>query len=62
MAVVADELESRDVIMIRSKENLGMAQQQMSKYANRRRRQVEFVVGDRVFLKVRPFRHTSMSG
>lgn len=60
MATVADELESWDAILIHLKENLGKAQLQMFKYANKCRRQVEFAVGDRVSLKVHPIRQTSM--
>ncbi|XP_051120403.1 uncharacterized protein LOC127244109 [Andrographis paniculata] len=61
MAAVADVLSSRDVMINHLKKNLEQAQQQMTKYANKRRRALVYVVGDRVCLKVRPHRQTSVA-
>lgn len=58
---MAEELTCRDVVLRHLKENLAQAQQQIVRFANRRRRELEFDVGDRVFLKVRPYRQTSIA-
>ncbi|TYK30353.1 valine--tRNA ligase [Cucumis melo var. makuwa] len=41
-------------------EHLKNAQDKMKKYADMKRRQVKFLVGDLVFLKIRPYRQTSL--
>lgn len=58
---MADVLGSRDVMLSRLKGNLERAQQLMVKQANKHRREVEYRVGDKVFLKVHPYRQTSVS-
>lgn len=55
VAAVAEELSGWDAMLHRLKGNLEKAQQQMVKFANRHRRELEFSVGDRVFLKVGPY-------
>ncbi|CAH9076384.1 unnamed protein product [Cuscuta epithymum] len=60
VAAVADVLGSRDVMLKRLKENLQIAQQRMATQANKHRRDVTFQVGDKVFLKVRPHRQTTL--
>lgn len=61
ITAVAEELSGRDAVLRCLKGNLVRAQQQMVKFANRRRRELEFSVGDRVFFKVRPYRQTSVA-
>ena len=39
------------------KEHLRIAQEKMKKYTDLKRREVEYQVGDMVFLKIRPYRH-----
>lgn len=41
------------------REHLGLAQDKMKKYADQKRRDVEYQVGDLVFLKIRPYRQLS---
>lgn len=60
VAAVVETLCSRDEVLRRLRENLLRAQQEMTKQANKHRREVQFEVGDRVFLKVRPFRRQSL--
>ncbi|KAL2232627.1 UNVERIFIED_CONTAM: Transposon Ty3-G Gag-Pol polyprotein [Sesamum indicum] len=43
------------------KDNLHQAQQKMKQYADKKRTEREFQVGDEVFLKLQPYRQTSMS-
>ncbi|KAL0419043.1 UNVERIFIED_CONTAM: hypothetical protein Sradi_1317800 [Sesamum radiatum] len=43
------------------KHNLHQAQQRMKTYANRKRIEKEFEVGDEIFLKLQPYRQTSFS-
>lgn len=42
------------------KEHLRDVQERMKKFADRKRREVEFEVGDLVYLKLRPYRQSSM--
>lgn len=42
------------------KEHLRAAQERMKKFVVRKRREVEFAVGDWVFLKLRPYRQVSV--
>lgn len=53
-------LQERDRMLGVLKENLQSAQEKMKKNADRKRREVEFMVGDLVFLKIRPYRQTSL--
>lgn len=43
------------------RENLIKAQERINKYANRRRKEREFAVGDMVYLKIQPYKNTSFS-
>ena len=59
-------LEERDRILDEmkrhlSKAHLSKAQQIMKKQADDHRRDVQFAVGDRVYLKLRPCRHKSLA-
>ncbi|CAH9118783.1 unnamed protein product [Cuscuta epithymum] len=60
VAAVAEVLGSRDVMLRRLKENLQKAQQSMATQANKHRRNVVFQAGEKVFLKVRPHRQTTL--
>ena len=42
------------------RENLRLTQDRMKKYADQKRRHVEFQEGDMVFLKLRPYRQISV--
>ena len=48
-------MASRDEILAELKDNLLLTQQQMKHYADRRRREVSYAVGDWVFLKLQPY-------
>jgi hypothetical protein len=43
------------------KDNLTKAQERMRKYANKNRKERTFELGDMVYLKIQPYRHTSLS-
>lgn len=43
------------------KDNLLKAQNKMKVYADKKRTEREFIVGDMVYLKIQPYRHTSLS-
>lgn len=60
VAVVALELSERDEALNQLKMHLLRAQQQMKKYADKKRRQVQFEVEEWVFLKLRPHRQHSV--
>ncbi|KAA0047237.1 Retrotransposable element Tf2 [Cucumis melo var. makuwa] len=53
-------LKDRDITLGALKEHLTLAQERMKKHADNKRREVEFQVGDLVFLKLRPYRQTSL--
>ena len=42
------------------KEHLRIVEEKMKKYADLKRREVEYQVGDMVFLKIRPYREVSL--
>lgn len=60
MAVVALELSERDEALKQLKAHLLRVQQQMKKYADSKRRDLKFEVGEWVFLKLRPHRQQSV--
>jgi hypothetical protein len=53
---VAAELVDRDEALRQLKHHLLRPQQEMKKYADKKRRDVSFEVGEWVFLKLRPHR------
>ena len=60
VAAVALELQDRDEALNQLKLQLLKAQQQMKYYADLKRKNVQFEVGDWVFLKLRPHRQQSV--
>jgi hypothetical protein len=60
VAAVALELHERDEALKQLKAHLLKAQQQMKKYADKKRRDIKFTVGEWVFLKLRPHRQHSV--
>lgn len=58
--VVAQELRDRDEALRQLKTNLLKAQEHMKYQADKRRKDVQFEVGDWVFLKLRPHRQNSV--
>jgi hypothetical protein len=51
-----DLVEEAETIVNRVQENLRVAKSHQESYANKRRRPLEFVVGDHVYLKVSPMK------
>ncbi|XP_042019016.1 uncharacterized protein LOC121766845 [Salvia splendens] len=60
-ATVADLIRQRNQLLVQLHENLARAQQRMRDSANRHRRNLEFVVGDKVLLKLQPYRQHSVA-
>ncbi|KAL0548486.1 hypothetical protein IC582_012939 [Cucumis melo] len=57
---VEHQLQSRDEMLTALKRHLQHAQEQMKKFANVHRRDVVFDIGDRVYLKLQPYRQQSV--
>uniref|UniRef100_A0A0A9GZC9 Integrase zinc-binding domain-containing protein n=1 Tax=Arundo donax TaxID=35708 RepID=A0A0A9GZC9_ARUDO len=55
-----DLMQARLLAMQNIKSNLKLAQDRMRKYADRKRTERTFSVGDMVYLKMQPYRHTSL--
>ncbi|XP_023644452.1 uncharacterized protein LOC111832374 [Capsella rubella] len=55
------QLKERDAALALIKSHLHKAQHRMKKKADEHRREVEFAVGDMVFLKMRPYRRKSLA-
>jgi hypothetical protein len=60
VVAVAVELTERDEALTQLKMHLQRAQEQMARYANQKRRDLCFAVGEWVFLKHRPHRQQSV--
>ncbi|KAL2230104.1 UNVERIFIED_CONTAM: Transposon Ty3-G Gag-Pol polyprotein [Sesamum indicum] len=58
---VAELMQERTKVLQLLKENLQQAQQRMKHYADKKRTEREFQVGDEVFLKLQPYKQTSVS-
>lgn len=61
MEVVARELQDRDEALRQLKFHLHKAQEQMKYYADQKKKEVNFAIGDWVYLKLRPHRQASLS-
>ncbi|KAL0535737.1 hypothetical protein IC582_030078 [Cucumis melo] len=59
-STVEEMLQERDIVLISLREHLRLAQEQMKLYADRKRRAVEFSVGEYVFLRIRPYRQLTV--
>ncbi|KAA0062856.1 Transposon Ty3-G Gag-Pol polyprotein [Cucumis melo var. makuwa] len=57
---LGDQLKQRNIALGTLKEHLRVAQDKMKTYADLKRRHVEFVEGDMVYLKLRPYRQVTM--
>ncbi|KAK8936447.1 hypothetical protein KSP39_PZI012366 [Platanthera zijinensis] len=58
---LADHLHNRDIILDSLKHHLHRAQGKMTSFANRKRRDLSFQVGEKVFLKLHPYRQLSVA-
>ncbi|KAJ8752156.1 hypothetical protein K2173_003764 [Erythroxylum novogranatense] len=58
---VDDYLRQRAEVLKELKLNLRLAQEKMKLHADKKRREVEFNVGDYVYLKLQPYRQTSVA-
>lgn len=56
-----DMLRSRDVILRDARMHLLKAHEQMKNNSDKKRRELRFEVGSSVFLKLRPYRQSSLS-
>lgn len=54
-------IKERNLILDKVKENLYKAQERMKKITNKNRKEVVFVVGDHVFMKVQPYHFCSLA-
>ncbi|GJS16374.1 ty3-gypsy retrotransposon protein [Tanacetum coccineum] len=61
VAVVEDMLVERDELLRLLRENLLAAKNRMEKKANLKRRKVEFNVGDKVLIKLQPYRQLTLA-
>ncbi|TYK05420.1 Ty3/gypsy retrotransposon protein [Cucumis melo var. makuwa] len=59
-STVEEMLQERDIILVSLREHLRLAQEQMKLYADRKRRDVEFSVGEYVLLRIRPYRQITV--
>ncbi|KAA0059477.1 hypothetical protein IC582_002782 [Cucumis melo] len=59
-STIEEMLQERDIVLISLREHLRLAQEQMKVYADRKRRAVEFSVGEYVFLRIRPYRQITV--
>ncbi|KAA0067599.1 ty3-gypsy retroelement transposase [Cucumis melo var. makuwa] len=59
-SMLDQQLKDRDIALGALKEHLRIAQERMKKYADLKRRDVEFQIGELVFLKIRPYRQLSL--
>ncbi|KAL4017057.1 hypothetical protein IC575_024731 [Cucumis melo] len=57
---IDEQLRERDIALDALREHLLLAQQQIKLYADRKRRHVEFQIGELVLLKIRPYRQVTL--
>lgn len=62
VASLEDQLLERDAMLDDLKAHLILSQQRMKTLEDKHRRDVEFQVGEQVFLKLQPYRQTSLAG
>lgn len=60
-ATLEEQLQERDEILNILKGHLGVAQNPMKKFADRKRRKLQLSEGDAVFVKLRPYRQKSFA-
>ncbi|MCH92481.1 hypothetical protein A2U01_0013421 [Trifolium medium] len=58
---VQQQLYDRDALLTQLRANLNKAQQHMKHYANKKRKDVQFKVGDEVLVKLQPYKQHSVS-
>ncbi|XP_038973404.1 uncharacterized protein LOC103699041 [Phoenix dactylifera] len=58
---VEEYLQDRDTLLRDLRRNLCLAQERMTSHANQHRREVSFEVGDYVYLKLQPYRQTTVA-
>lgn len=56
---VQQQLSQRDLLLSQLRDNLNKAQQKMKHYADKKRRDLSFAVGDAVLVKLQPYRQHS---
>ena len=61
MPLVQQQLKECDEMLEQLKLNLMWAQQRMKAYADAKRKELEFQVGDLVFVKLQPYRQHSVA-
>ena len=61
VVAVDDLLSERDSLLRQLKQNLLVAKHRMEEKANHKRRDVEFNVGDRVLVKLQPYRQLTLA-
>lgn len=54
-------LKETDLSLNALKENMNVAQNRMKKFVDLKRREVQFEVGDAVYLKLKPYRQRSLA-
>ena len=59
-SMLDEQLRERDVVLGAIREHLRVAQDKMKKYADTKRREVQYQVGDLVLLKIRPYRQVTV--
>ena len=57
---VDNYLTTRDALLAELKDHLQHAQQKMQQYANKKRRAISFEVGEHVYLKLQPYKQTTL--
>ena len=61
VSAVEQQLEARDAILDELKHHLTKAQEKMKRFADKHRRDIQFDIGDKVFLKLRPYCQLSLA-